>query len=81
MGLLASALEFGAHLPLGDGADPILQSVNETLMPGGAVVTIEESEDLANATVVKTLNEKRVRYDFSVAVSRIELDVNHPPGP
>lgn len=80
---LAIALEFGAHLLLGDGADPTLQSVNETLMPGGAVVTTEEFEDLmaelptdlAGATVVKTLNEKRVRYDFSVAVSRIELDV------
>jgi hypothetical protein len=80
---LASALEFGEHLVLGDGADPVLQSANETLMPGGAVVTNEEledlaaelPEDLANATVVKTLKEKRVRYDFSVAVSRIELDV------
>ncbi len=79
----AIALKFGAHLLLGDGADPTLQSVNETLMPGGAVVTTEEfedlvaelPEDLAGATVVKTLNEKRVRYDFSVAVSRIELDV------
>lgn len=80
---LASALEFGEHLQLGDGADPTLQSVNETLMPGGAVVTIEEFEDLAaelpeelaDGTVVKTLNEQRVRYDFSVSVSRIELDV------
>jgi len=79
----AIGLQFGAHLLLGDGADPTLQSVNETLMPSGAVVTIEEfedllaelPEDLANAKVVKTLNEKRVRYDFSVTVSRIELDV------
>ena len=74
---------FVEHLERGDGADPALQSVNETLMPGGAVVTTEEvenlaadlSEDLADATVVKTLNEKRVRYDISVAVNRIELDV------
>ena len=80
---MAIALEFGEHLLLGDGADPTLQSVNETLMPGGAVVTTEEFEDLvaelpadlAGGTVVKTLNEKRIRYDFSVAVSRIELDV------
>jgi hypothetical protein len=79
----ASALEFGEHLLLGDGADPVLQSVNETLMPGGAVVSYEEleelsaelPEDLKNATVVKTLNETRVRYDFSMAVTRIELEV------
>ena len=79
----ARALKFGEHLTMGDGADPALQSVNETLMPGGAVVTTEEveslaadlSEDLAGATLIKTLNEKRVRYDISVVVNRIELDV------
>ncbi len=79
----AYGLAFVEHLERGDGANPALQSVNETLMPGGAVVTTEEveslaadlSEDLADATVVKTLSEKRVRYDISVAVNRIELDV------
>jgi len=77
------ARQFGEHLMLGAGADPALQSVNETLMPGGAVVTTEEyedllaevPEDLADATLVKTLHERRVRYDFTVSVSRIEIDV------
>jgi hypothetical protein len=79
----ASAEVFAEHLELGDGADPELQSVNETLMPGGAVLASEEQENLAvelpagfaEANVVKTLHEPRVRYDFSVTVTRIDLDV------
>lgn len=81
----ARGQEFGEHLMMGAGAvDPALQSVNETLMPGGAVVTTEQVErlvaempdELADATVVKTLHDKRVRYDISVSVNRIELDVH-----
>ncbi len=79
----ASARQLGEHMLMGDGTDPALQSVNETLMPGGALVTTEEHEDLrvnlpedlADALVVKTLHETRVRYDFTVSVTRIELDV------
>jgi hypothetical protein len=79
----AHAIEFCKHLLQGDGSDPALQSVNETLMPGGSVVITEEREslaaelpeELANATVVETLHETRVRYDLTVSVSRIELDV------
>jgi hypothetical protein len=79
----AEAEEFADHLELGDGAAPALQSVNETLMPGGAVVAGEEMErlaadvpeELSDATVVKTLIDQRVRYDLSVAVNRIVLDV------
>lgn len=79
----ASAREFGARLLLGNGADPAFQSVNETLMPGGAVALSDKLEslvaelpaELENATVVKTLHETRGRYDFTVSVSRIELDV------
>jgi hypothetical protein len=79
----ARAQVFVQHLSLGNGADPALESVNETLMPGGAVLAKEEPvelpaslpEDLAQAEVVKTLTEQRVRYDFSVAVTRIELAV------
>jgi hypothetical protein len=75
--------QFLAHLRTGDGADPALQSVNETLMPGGAVITEERCEyleadvpeDLANATVVKTTTETRSRYDFAFTVSRIALEV------
>jgi hypothetical protein len=79
----ASAEVFAGHLELGDGADQSLQSVNETLMPGGAVLASEAQESLAvelpagfaEADVVKTLHEPRVRYDFSVTVTRIDLDV------
>jgi hypothetical protein len=79
----AAAEVFAQHLELGSGADPVLKSVNETLMPGGAVlanveqesVSVEMPEDLSRAEVLKTLTERRVRYDFSVTVKRIELDV------
>ena len=79
----ASAREFGARLQLGDGADPALQSVEETLMPGGVVALSDKLEslvaklpaELEGATVVKTLHETRGRYDFTVSVSRLELDV------
>jgi len=74
---------FAEHLMVGAGADPALKSVNETLMPGGAVLSTEEAislpaevpAELAEATVVKVMSEPRVRYDFSVAVTRLELDV------
>ena len=79
----ARAVVFVEHLERGDGADPSLQSVNETLMPGGAVLASEKQESLtvelpaglADANVVKTLHDQRVRYDFAVTVTRIELDV------
>jgi hypothetical protein len=38
----AAAARFGAHLRLGKGTDPALASMNETLMPGGAVLESEE---------------------------------------
>jgi hypothetical protein len=67
----------------GSGPDPALESVNETLMPEGTVLTTTEvvslpaeiPADLADAEVVKTFSEPRVRYDFSVSVRRIELDI------
>ena len=82
----ARGLAFGEHLMMGDGAEPELQSVNETLMPGGAVVTGEElesltvdlPEELANAKVVKTLNEKRVRYDIGECQDRCRTKVFMP---
>lgn len=51
--------QFLEHLLTGNGADPALMSINETLMPGGAVIAEERSEhleakvpeDLASATV------------------------------
>ena len=75
--------QFVEHVMAGGGADPAMKSVNETLMPGGAVLVgethvslqAEIPEALADSTVVKTLNERRVRYDFAVSVTRVELEV------
>ena len=79
----AAADRFVEHVLRGNGPDPAMQSVNETLMPAGAVLASEQyvslpatlPPDLADATVVKTINEQRVRHDFSMSVTRIELDV------
>jgi len=75
--------EFVAHLEEGEGFDPEFQSVNEALMPEDTVVTtthaehlvLETSEELVDAKVVKKLTDKRVRYDISISVSRLELEV------
>ena len=74
---------FIENLLSGDGADPAMKSVNETLMPTGSVLVCEDHKslpaelpkELSEARVVKTLVEPRVRYDLSVAVTRIELEV------
>lgn len=79
----ARSLEFAARMGMGEQADPALTSPAEILMPGGAAVTDEEVEylaatltpELADAMVVKTLNEQRVRYDVSVTVKPITLNV------
>ncbi len=79
----AANQRFIDHMLLGQGPDPAMASVKETLMPGGTVLERDEREqllakippDLAEARVLKTLNDKRVRYEFSVSVTRIELDV------
>jgi hypothetical protein len=79
----AAADRFVEHVLQGNGPDPAMQSVNETLMPAGAVLASEQQvslpvtlpPDLADATVVETLHEQRVRHDFSMSVTRIELDV------
>jgi hypothetical protein len=79
----AAADRFVEHVLQGNGPDPAMKSVNETLMPAGAVLASEQHvslpatlpPDLADATVVKTINEQRVRHDFSMSVTRIELDV------
>ena len=79
----AAADRFVEHVLRGNGPDPAMQSVNETLMPAGAVLASEQQvslpvtlpPDLADATVVETLHEQRVRHDFSMSVTRIELDV------
>ncbi|MFW5684931.1 MAG: IS66 family transposase [Spirochaetota bacterium] len=79
----AAGARFAANLSVGEGQDPALASVNETLMPSGSVIEHEAyvhlpavvPEALANAKVVRQLDEPRVRYDLSVQVTRIELDV------
>jgi hypothetical protein len=79
----AADVRFTDHLQEGSGKDPAMTPVEETLMPGGGALLYEEQvhlpaeipEDLADAQVVKTWTEPRVRYDFSVAVTRIELEV------
>ncbi len=72
------------HLERGDGEEsPALQSSTETLMNSSFVSPAEEAlhlpahlpENLVDETVVQTLSEPRVRYDFSVSVTRIHLDV------
>jgi hypothetical protein len=79
----ARAARFTDHLQKGSGRDPAMTPVQETLMPSGAALLYEEQvrlpagipEDLADAPVIKTWIEPRVRYDFSVAVTRLELEV------
>jgi len=79
----ARGVELADHMMMGEDVDPALQSAQETLMSGGAVVSHEEMEhlaahlprELANATVVKTLNDPRVRYDVSVSVNPITYNV------
>lgn len=79
----AAADRFVEHLQEGERADPAMKPAGETLMPRGAVLvheehaslTVQVPEDLAGAEVVKEHHDLRTRYDFSVAVTRIELDV------
>ena len=79
----AYADEVTERLVSGEGPDPSLQSINETLMNANVISTYEEKVDLpaelpegiSEEEVVKTLTEKRVRYDFSMSVTQLELDV------
>jgi len=80
----AETAAFVARLQLGEQTDPSLTSVTETLMPGGVAVADEEVEylaaalltdDLADAQVLRTLNDQRVRYDVAVSVKPITLNV------
>jgi hypothetical protein len=80
----AAAVErFLEHLQEGEGADPAMQSADETLMPGDTVVLEDDhvevpaqvTEGLAEAKVVRTLHDSRTRYEFAITVTRIELDV------
>ncbi len=76
-------IELADHMAMGEDADPALQSVTETLMSDGSVVSHEEMENLSahlpaelvNAKVVKSLNDPRQRYDISVTVNPITYNV------
>jgi hypothetical protein len=77
------AQDFVGRLELGEGRDPALQPATEALMNASVVSTAQDKvsldvdlpEGVGEEDVVKTLTETRVRYDFSVAVTRVELDV------
>ncbi|MCK5804030.1 MAG: transposase, partial [Lentisphaeria bacterium] len=79
----ARGIELSDHMMKGEGTDPALQSVTETLMSDGTVVGHEETidltahlpDELANAKVVKSLNDPRLRYDISVTVNPITYNV------
>jgi hypothetical protein len=71
------------HLMQGSGEDPALESVAETLMLGGTVLASEEvvdlsspiPDELAGAKVVATVIDERERYDLSLSMKRIQLNV------
>ncbi|MEE8410696.1 MAG: transposase, partial [Myxococcota bacterium] len=79
----AEAAAFTEHLRLGDGRDPALASAREALMSGSVVSTAEETvrveaelpEGVGEQNVVKTLTQTRRRYDFSILVTRLNLEV------
>ena len=72
-----------ARYRLGDGEDPSLVSSDEALMNADVVCTYERDdlvaaelpEDMSEDDVVETLVEPRVRFDFEVTVTRINLEV------
>jgi hypothetical protein len=79
----AYARQFVERLELGNGADPALQSASETLMNGSVVsnaddevsLPVELPKGVDAEDVIKTLTDTRVRYDISMTVTRVELDV------
>ncbi|MBN1608592.1 MAG: transposase [Polyangiaceae bacterium] len=79
----AQSAAFAARANLGGGAETALASAGEDLMNADVVcvdedwvlVPAELPRDVAEADVVKTLVEPRVRYDFAVTVTRLQLDV------
>jgi hypothetical protein len=74
---------FGEHLRLGGGTDPTLQTPHEALMTGHVVSLDEDSvylgvdlpDDVSDENVVKTLTQTRERFDVSMTITRLELEV------
>ena len=79
----AQTTAFVARAQLGEGADPTLASTGEALMNADVVCVDDDQllvpaklpEGVEQSDVVKTLVEPRVRYDFAVTVTEIQLDV------
>ncbi len=75
--------EFVARAMLGDGPEPAVQGECEGLMNAAVVATEQEHitleaplpPDVPAESVVHTFTKPTVRYDFSMSVKRIELDV------
>lgn len=71
------------RLESGDGPETALQSTTETLMNASVVTANDETiyleaqlpEGVSERDVVKTMSETRARYDFSLEVTRVELEV------
>lgn len=81
--IAAESAAFAVRAQLGGGADPALESEPEALM-NADVVCVEEDFDTVEAvlpsdagqeTVVKTLVDPRMRYEFAVTVTRLQLNV------
>ena len=79
----AQTAAFVARAQLGEGEDPALASSGEMLMNADVVCVDEDQvlvpaelpEGVGEQDVVKTLVEPRMRYDFAVTVTQIQLDV------
>ncbi len=79
----AEAAVFTKHLGLGDSGEPALSAPYEALMTGNVVATNNESvylqaelpEGAGEEDVVKKLTQTRERYDLSVSVTRLKLEV------
>jgi hypothetical protein len=79
----AETAAFVARAQLGEGADPALASTGEALMNADVVCVDEDQvlvpaelpEGLGEADVIHKLVEPRMRYDFAVTVTEIQLDV------
>ena len=81
--IAAESVAFAARAQLGNGEDPALASETETLM-NADVVCVEEDIEIVPAVlpegvdagaVVKKLIDSRVRYDFAVTVTKLQLEV------
>lgn len=72
-----------SRMTLGDGAESALRSPLESLMTASQVATFTKTvpvpatlpPDIDESAVVRTLHQNRVRYDFTLSVTEVNLDV------